>query len=312
MRGKKMYYNLHFEGLEDLGLWAKQIASVHWVVETIDFMESGLIEEWNNKAIETMKLEISFYKKNSDTVTFEVFCDSARTEKLYVKFNKAIDAKIWKGLKMQNLDKDNVVPLSSFIWIKMIEALKVEIKNYHDRLTDSEPKIVEPLYDEKNWTATFNYTSGVDKDRCRSVEEHVCGGFFINSIYFHMSMVIELNKKQSCDTLHNSFEALAGRIHWNINSNVFPPYTICKGDNICFLKKKLVQLWQDYEGNDWNKLDASNVIHVFDNGAFEYVPVEKFSFVVLGDEDATKILYPISQSEYFKVCVDLANTLKGE
>lgn len=263
MRGKKMYYNLHFEGLEDLGFWARQIASIHWVVETIDSMESGLIEEWDNKAIETMKLEISFYKKNSDTVTFEVLCDSARTEKLYVKFNKAIDAKIWKGLKMQNLDKDNVVPLSSFIWIKMIEALKVEIKNYHDRLTDSEPKIVESLYDEKNWTATFNYTSGVDKDRCRSVEEHVCGGFFINSIYFHMSMVIELNKKQSCDTLHSSFEALAGRIHWNINSNAFPPYTICKGDNICFLKKKLVQLWQDYEGNDWNKLDASNAVEEF-------------------------------------------------
>lgn len=61
-----------------------------------------------------------------------------------------------------------------------------------------------------------------------------------------------------------------------------------------------------------DKLEVPNVIHVFDNGAFEYVPVEKFSFVVLGDKDATKILHPISQSEYFKVCVDLANTIKGE
>ena len=85
-----MYYNLHFEGLEGLGIWARQIASVHWVVETIDSMESGLIEEWNNEAIETMKLEISFYKKNSNAVTFEVLCDSARKEKLYVKFNKDI------------------------------------------------------------------------------------------------------------------------------------------------------------------------------------------------------------------------------
>jgi len=61
-----------------------------------------------------------------------------------------------------------------------------------------------------------------------------------------------------------------------------------------------------------DKLEVPTVIHVFDNGAFEYVPVEKFSFVVLGDKDATKNLHPISQSEYFKVCVDLANTIKGE
>jgi len=258
-----MYYNLHFEGLEDLGYWARQIASVHWVVETIDSMESGLIEEWDNKAIETMKLEISFYKKNSNAVVFESLCDSARKEKLYIKFNKDIDAKIWKGLKMQKLSKDNVTPLSSYLWIKMIETLKVEIKNYHDRLTNSEPKIVEPLYDERNWQVSFNYTSGTDEDKCRAMEEHVHGGFFINSIYFDVSMVIELNKKQSCDTLHNSFEALAGKMYWNINSNAFPPYTICKGDNICFLKKKLVQLWQDYEGNDWNKMDAPKVVEEF-------------------------------------------------
>ena len=61
-----------------------------------------------------------------------------------------------------------------------------------------------------------------------------------------------------------------------------------------------------------DRLEVPCVIHVFDNGAFEYVPTEKFSFVMLGDEDATKMLYPISQSEYFKVCVDLANTIKGE
>ena len=258
-----MYYNLHFEGLEGLGIWARQIASVHWVVETIDSMESGLIEEWNNEAIETMKLEISFYKKNSNAVTFEVLCDSARKEKLYVKFNKDIDAKIWKGLKMNRLSKDNVTPLSSYLWLKMIETLQVEIKNYHARLTDSEPKIVEPLYDERNWKATFNYTSGVDKDRCRAVEEHICGGFFINSIYFHMSMVIELNKKQLCDTLHSSFDALAGRVHWDINSNAFPIHTIYKGDDVCTLKKKLTWLWQYYESNDWNKLDALKVAEEF-------------------------------------------------
>ena len=61
-----------------------------------------------------------------------------------------------------------------------------------------------------------------------------------------------------------------------------------------------------------DKLEVPTVIHVYNNGAFEYVPVEKFSLVVLGDKDATKSLHPISQNEYFSVCVDLANTIKGE
>lgn len=304
-----MYYNLHFEGLEGLGLWAKEIASVHWIVETIDSMESSLIEKWNNEAIETMKFEISFYKKNSDTVTFEVLCDSARTEKLYVKFNKDIDAKIWKGLKIHGFDKDTITPLSSFIWLIMIEALKVEIKNYHDKLTDSEPKIVEPLYDEKNWAANFNYTSGTDKDRCRSVEEQVCGEFFINSSHFHMNMVIELNKKQSYDTLRNAFETLAGRIHWEISSNAFPARAIYKGEDVYSLKKKLVQLWQDYEGNDWNKMDAMNVVEDF------LSQVNSFGIYKFCEwrEEEIERLYP-TYIEYRKdsLCIDFVECSEPE
>lgn len=56
------------------------------------------------------------------------------------------------------------------------------------------------------------------------------------------------------------------------------------------------------------KLEIPNVIYVQNDGAFEYLPTEKFTYTDLGSSKVTEIPH----EEYFRACVDLASKIEME